>query len=485
MSKQPRPCIVGVAQKTWKPDQGDAPHPVVQAAEVARLAALDCGNRAILEHIDELDTVLSVSWLYDDPGTDLADLLALPPGKRRLSGLSGTSPQKFVNDAAQAILKGESRAVLIAGGEAFATRKRAAKEERQLDWPTPDGKVSLPFDRPLVTEITHKVTQAYATFAALDSARRARLGVEPEEYRRYEAAMMAGLSQIASGNPGAWFPKAHRPEDIFKVDAGNRMVSYPYTKNMMAFMDVDMAAAMIMADDDLADELGIAPEKRIYLHGWGYAEEPAAIAARAELWRCPAMETASKAALAMAGKDIGEIAHLDLYSCFASALNFAKDALGIAETDPRPLTLTGGLPYFGGPGNNYTTHAIATLVEKLRQNPGEFGLINGIGMHMTHHVFGIYGSIRPESFGVTPAALSGQSARIVDDGQDGPATIAAYTVLHDKQSVRALAICEFENGHRCYAHCTDPEVVQAMETSEWVGRKVTLLRGSNGVNLIQ
>jgi hypothetical protein len=36
---------------------------------------------------------------------------------------------------------------------------------------------------------------------------------------------------------------------------------------------------------------------------------------------------------------------------------------GRARDDTRPLTVTGGLPWFGGPGNNYSTHAIATMME--------------------------------------------------------------------------------------------------------------------------
>ena len=80
---------------------------------------------------------------------------------------------------------------------------------------------------------------------------------------------------------------------------------------------------------------------------------------------------------------IDDVAHLDLYSCFASSLAFARDALGIG--DDRALTVTGGLPYHGGPGSNYDTHALAAMAETLRADPGALGLISGIGMHMTSH----------------------------------------------------------------------------------------------------
>lgn len=483
MSNLARPCIIGVAQKTWRPSGGDAPHPVLQAMEVAGMAADDCGNSAVLQYVDELDTVFPISWFYDDPCGQLATALCLGPGRRRLSGLSGTSAQRFINDAAETILRGEARAVLICGGEVFATLKRAKKEGRRLDWPQAQAKSSLPYEyRPRPTEITHRVSQAYATFAVLDSARRAKLGVAPEEYRRREAQMMARLSVVAARNPRAWFPKEYRADELFSVNPDNRMVAYPFTKNTMAFMDVDMAAAVIVASDALADELGVAQDKRVYLHGWDYAEEPPSIAEREELWRCPALETAGASALAMAGKDISDIQHLDLYSCFASSLNFTKDALGIAEQDPRPLTVTGGLPYFGGPGNNYTTHSVATLVEELRRHSSDFGLISGVGMHMTHHVFAVYGAARPGNLSRPSQSRAQRPTRTIVDIVKGPATIVAYTVLHDQHGDWALAICETPNGQRCYSHCTSEEALVSMEVREWVGQRVQLSHDNTGIN---
>ncbi|HEY6131134.1 MAG TPA: hypothetical protein VIV27_03910, partial [Halioglobus sp.] len=380
------PCIIGVAQRTWRQDDGDAPHPLEQNVEVCRLAMADCGNPAVINGIDELDVVRSLSWHYDDLPGALAAALGLKKGERKLSGMSGTSPQRFIGDAAEKILRGERRAVLVTGGEALATRKRAKKTGRQLSWPAAQGKPDFPFEDPhLPTEISHDIRQAYTTFAILDSARRAHLGLTPEENRRQEAAMMARLSARAAENPLAWFRKAHTAESLFDLTDNDRMVASPFSKNTMAFMDVDMAAALVVTSHEMADALDIPEQKRIYLQGWGYAKEPPYIAQRAELFHSPAMRTASDQAFAMAGKDMAAIDFLDIYSCFASNVNFTRDILGIADHDLRPLTVTGGLPYFGGPGNNYTTHSIASMVELLRDNRGSSGLVTGVGMHMTNH----------------------------------------------------------------------------------------------------
>ena len=157
------------------------------------------------------------------------------------------------------------------------------------------------------------------------------------------------------------------------------MVAYPYTKLMTSIMDVDMAAGLLLASAAKADALGVPEDKRVYLRGFGYAEDPAHVADHPDLWRSPAMATASSTALGGAGIGIDDVAHFDLYSCFASSVYFALDALGLAEDDPRGVTQTGGLPYHGGPGSNYMTHSLAAMAETLRADPGSFGLTSGVG----------------------------------------------------------------------------------------------------------
>jgi acetyl-CoA C-acetyltransferase len=477
------PCIVGVAQHTWRPEAGDAPHPLEQNLHVARRAVADCGNPAIASRIDELAVVRSLSWHYDDLPGAIAAELGLPPGARQLSGMSGTGPQRFVCDAAEKILTGERQAVLVTGAEALATRRRARKEGRELHWPKATGKPEFPFEDPShPSELSHNIRQAYVTFAILDSARRAHLGISPEANRAQEAAMMARLSERAAENPFAWFRKAHTADSLFNLTDRDRMVASPFTRNTMAFMDVDMAAAVLVTSHALADELDIPARQRIYLHGWGYAKEPPYIAQRNELFRSPAMRAASEQALAMAGVTAGQIEFLDLYSCFASNVNFSRDVLGIADDDPRPLTVTGGLPYFGGPGNNYTTHSITTMVERLRGHPGSRGLVTGVGMHMTNHSFAIYSS-SPREIQRVPARAAPTTHRDIVAQAAGRAVIAGYTVVHAGAAPHALAVCDLPDGARCYARCNSADMAAAMEREEWVGRGVNLAC-ENGVNIM-
>ena len=225
------------------------------------------------------------------------------------------------------------------------------------------------------------------------------------------------------------------------------MVAYPYTKLMTSIMDVDMAAAVVLASAAKADALGVPEEQRVYLRGWGYGEDPVHVAGHPELWRSPAMAAAAGAALAGAGIGTDDVAHLDLYSCFASSVCFALDALGIAEDDPRAssVTVTGGLPYHGGPGSNYMTHSLAAMAETLRADPGSFGVVSGVGMHMQKHAYGVWSTSPARASWPTRRRTWRQPRRLGSSARPtGSATVATYSVLHgrDGEPERALLVCD-------------------------------------------
>ncbi|MBW2316043.1 MAG: hypothetical protein JRH10_17885, partial [Deltaproteobacteria bacterium] len=169
---------------------------------------------------------------------------------------------------------------------------------------------------------------------------------------------------------------------------------------------------------------------------------------------------------------IDEVAHLDLYSCFGSSVGFATDALGLKATDSRPLTVTGGLPFHGGPGNNYMTHAVASMVENLRENPSDSGMVSRAGMHMTHHVFAVYsampGAPEPPDEATIQGRVTSTPRRAIRNTATGMARVVAYSVMHSREgSEWGLAICDLPDGDRCYARVEDPELIRAMEETEW------------------
>jgi len=294
---------------------------------------------------------------------------------------------------------------------------------------------------------------------------------------------MSRMTEVAAQSPHAWFPVARSPEEIATASADNRMVAYPYTKLMTSIMDVDMAAALLLASAEKADALGVPEEQRVYLRGWGYAEDPVHVAGHPDLWRSPALAAASSAALGGAGIGIDDVAHFDLYSCFASSVCFALDALGMAEDDGRSVTQTGGLPYHGGPGSNYMTHSMAAMAETLRADPGSFGAVSGVGMHMQKHAYGVW-STAPGPFVEAPAYSLTTEPLDIAGSPEGAGTVAAYSVLHGRDGGpdRALLVCDVGEGVRSYAVLDGgvPALLEA-EADELVGRRVTLTP-ADGIN---
>jgi acetyl-CoA C-acetyltransferase len=489
---------------------------------VARAAAADAGTGSdgrVRERIDLIDVVYCQSWDYDDPAGRLATRIGATRARGHYSGIGGSIPQTLLSEAAADILAGELDLVLVVGGEALATVRQIRKEGRRPDWShkAPERR-PFPFDIPFhPAEMAHSIFEAYLTFSLFDSARRAHLGRALDDHQAWLGRLMAPMTVAAAADPThAWFPIRRDAEELSTPTAANRMVAYPYTKLMMAIMDVDMAAALLLASHECADELGVPPEQRVYLRGWGNARDPDYVAEHRDLWRSPAMAVAARAALAGAGIRTEDVTHFDLYSCFPSSVAFGADALGLdldMVTDgARPLTVTGGLPYHGGPGSNYMTHSIAAMAERLRSDAGAFGLVSGVGMHMTKHAYGLWSTqpgrlsppdpramaqdldrerdrtpaLEPGPAGVLEPATDPEGRVTITVEADGPAAVAAYTVLHDREGSATWAplVCNLADGTRCYARADDPGMLAAAEREELIGQTVHLVV-REGVNHAQ
>jgi acetyl-CoA C-acetyltransferase len=492
------PCLIGVGQRTVRLPDGPAPEPLELWASVARAAAADAGAVGgapdVLDAVDGVDVVYCQSWQYDDPPRRLAERLGIAPRRRRYSGVGGTTPQVLLAEAARSILRGEQDVALVVGGECLATTRALRKAGERPAWSHRDPeRRSFPFDAPFhPAEVAHDVFQAWLTFALWDVARRAHRGVPPDQHRQAIGELFAPMTRIAAANPEAWFPVERTADELITATPGNRMVGYPYTKYLMSVMDVDMGAAVLLASHGSADRLGVPPERRVYLRGWCSANDPVYVAEHEPLWGSPAMGAAAAEALCVAGVGIDDVAHLDLYSCFPSSVLFACDALGIdPAVDTRPLTVTGGLPFHGGPGSGYLLHSIATLVRVLRDDPGSFGLTSGVGMHMTKHSFGVWstapGPVRPPVAAAVQADLDTRPVCAIRDTAVGPATVATYSVVHDRGGAAewGLAVCDLPEGDRCYARIDDADLLRTAESTEWCGTGVTLAAAADGVNLVR
>jgi acetyl-CoA C-acetyltransferase len=436
----------------------------------------------VLAAIDSLNIVYCQTCQYDDAPARLAERLGIAPKQTFYSGIGGTTTQQLVASAADAILSGERDVVLIASAEALASQRTAKQRGERLQYSfRPQERRPFPWEAPMLpAEVAHEVFQAWLTFAVFDNARRAHLGIGLDDYRRGIGEMMAPLTEIAAGNPDAWFPVARTADELVTVSSTNRMVGYPYTKYTVAIMDVDMAAAVIVTSHERADALGVPSDQRVYVRGWCYATDPVYVAEHAEMWQSPAMGASAAEALRCAATGIDDVAHFDLYSCFASSLHFARDALGLSPGDSRALSVTGGLPYHGGPGSGYMTHSIAQMARELRADPGSTGMVSGVGMTMTKHAFGVYSTrpgavTRPEAAQVQ-RALDDRGHVAIAETWEGEADVAAYSVVHGRDGAPqwALLVCDVAQGSRAYARSEDSEVLARAESEELVGARVAL-----------
>jgi acetyl-CoA C-acetyltransferase len=486
------PCIIGVGERTWRWSGEPAPEPLQMWEGASRAAGDDAGTQRALAELDSVQIVYCQSWQYDDPPSRLAERLGASPKHRFYSGIGGTTPQVLVSDAATRILRGEADLALITGAEALETIRQLAKRGERPRWshkhPSPPP---FPFPDPFhPAEVAHEVFQAWLTFPVFDVSRRANTAA-PDEYRRRLGELLAPMTAIAARNPHAWFPNERSAEELITATPQNRMVGYPYTKYMVSIMDVDMAAGVILASHEKADALRIPAEKRVYLRGWCYAKDPVYLAERENLSASDAMRAASAEALRTAGVGIDDVSHFDLYSCFTSSINLTRDALGISEGDPRPVTVTGGLPFAGGAGSNYMSHSIAAMTETLRADPGSFGMVSGVGMHMVKHNFALYstdpGRVQLPEEATVQRRLDAIPRRAIRNEYSGPATVATYTVAHARggEPEWGLAICDIDAGGRCYARVHDPDLLGDIERTEWVGSKVEVATEDGKRNLVK
>ena len=468
-------CIVGVAQHTVHPP-GPAPEPLALWEQVARAAADDAGVPDLLASLDSIQVVYCQTWPYDDPAGRLAERLGASPTHKLYSGIGGTVPQVLVSETAEAMQRGELDCALIVGGEALATKKALKRAGERPAWSHRENPPSpFPWTPPPAVELAHEVFQAWETFPLWDTARRARLGIDLAAYDHEMAEVMAAMTPTAAANPHAWSPTALTVEQVQTPGPDNRYVGWPYTKHEVSVMDVDMAAALLVTTAEKADALGIPVDKRIYLASSSYAEDPTGVAERDDMSASAAMRITSRTALEAARIGLVDVTCFDLYSCFPSSLTLACDALGLDQLDPRGLSVTGGLPFAGGPGSGYLLHGIATAVERLRAEGGN-ALVTGVGMHLQKHIAAVYRTepgwtATPE---VQPDVDAAQPRRALVDSYDGSARVAAYTVAHDRSGPQSALLVLDVPGGRTLARVREPELLTDAESRELVGAEVKI-----------
>ncbi len=497
------PVIIGVGQYSERVGE-----PGYEA-----LSYMDLGGRALAAAIADtganapvapaIDTLAAIrAFEMSRPGKEppfgapdnipgaLAKRVRACPERLILSPTGGQTNQQYVGEFAQDIADGKSQCAVIVGSEVISTALALAAEGEKPDWSEEiggefedrgyglDGMMEMGL-------FAHGASGAIPLYAIAENARRAKLGLGLEEYRLKIGELFEPFTRVAAANPHAAAPKERSAEELATVTDRNRIVAEPYTRMTVARDQVNQAAAILIASAGKARELGVPEDKWVHIHAVTSATE-LELSERPDLSANPASIASVESALEIAGKGMADMAFLDFYSCFAIPVFNQCDHFGIAIDDPRGLTLTGGLPFFGGAGNNYSAHAICEAVQRVRGERGSYALVGANGGWMSKYATGIY-STDPANWSKRRTSHLAKATNGIarSDQPFESATIESYTINHSKSGSDAVWIGRNDAGERVVgnADLSDPVTRAVFEGGEPFGDKLSVTRDERGRNI--
>ncbi|MFW9969363.1 MAG: hypothetical protein ACFFDF_04120 [Candidatus Odinarchaeota archaeon] len=478
------PVIVGAAQITQRKDIKVPVDPIGLIAKASNNALDSCGVDELRYEIDALYMSTISSWIYNDPPTKLSNLLNINPKAKYSAPISGNMPQFLVNKAARSISLRENKVVLISGGEASYSRYRAKKGRIILNWPKPPPKAVNEAHKAIIfylsqLENQYKLTNPTYVYALIETALRVASGRTLKEHLEYVGKLYERFSKIASENPYAWERNHYKAEEIFTPKTDNRIICHPYTKHMVANLYVDQAASLIITSEEVANNFGIDTKFWVYPMGGVDLKNIFYLSQRPKLYDSPAIREASRLVLDQAGLKLEDIDAFDLYSCFPCMVEIAKREIGIEEGDPRNLTLTGGLSFFGGPFSSYSMHSIVSAVNLIQKNPSMKIMVLANGGYNTAQSIGIYGNKPPakawdeNDYEEIQNSMINKSLPTPIVKAYGNLTIEGYTIIHDRKGLPdyGVVIGRLESGERTFASIiTDSETFLRLEKLEIVGK---------------
>ncbi len=454
------PVLIGGGQGVWRdlpPDleNGQAPHPMDLCAEAGRRALEDAGGQSSLASSIEAVVLMRMfedsnpSIAHDcgrsnNPPRSLAQRLGADPREAVYATAGGETPQRKVNELSAQIARGQLDCALIAGVENVATVRRAKRLKATLDFTeTVDGSLvdegfgTYWFDQ---HQLQHRVAAPIHCYPLLEHAIRRSRGVDVSQHLRSMATLFSRLSEVAEKNPYAYRPTSFSADELAEPNGANRFISHPYGRLLNARDSVDLASAVLLMSYGKARSLGIAPERIVFLHGCADVSDRPLMLERPALERSAAARLMAATALDMAGIGSDELTSIDLYSCFPAAVEIVAREMGLAEDDPRGLTTTGGLPYFGGPGNSYSLHAIAEAITRARREPETYHWVSANGGNVNKHSAGIYSTLpvfgqwhRPER-STAREQIEAHPMPPLTREPGGGATVETYTVAYEGEA---------------------------------------------------
>lgn len=476
------PVIVGIGELTDKPERAaDGIEPLEILERCARLAEDDVGCRC-LRRVDTLRVVNQISWRYTNLPQLLGQRLRMRAVETLYSAPGGESPVRMLLDTAAEIAAGDSEVALLCGAEALKSAFAIRMGGLPTSWTDEDPDVVLPVAEDYVSRYAARygLVNPVEVYPLYENATRAAWHLSAAAAQLESGAIWERLSQAAAQNPYAWSGRSLTAQEICTPTAKNRPIAYPYRKFQVAQIGVNQGSAVLLTHLDAARSWGIAADRLIYVWSGAGAQEPSDFLLRDGYDHSRALERVLRATLELNRMSVQDIDFFELYSCFPCVPKLARRTLDLPLE--RPLSVTGGLTFFGGPGNNYMTHAITAMVRALRAKAGRStGLLYGNGEFVTKHHAAILATTAPPQ---PPANISIQGQVDAAYGRvpplleayTGPCTIETYTVTYTAKGEpdRGTVVARTPTGERFLARVTssEPATLQALvdEISEPIGR---------------
>jgi acetyl-CoA C-acetyltransferase len=452
------PVIIGVGQLNDRPQDPDLGLDSLELMAAAlRLADVDAGG-GILADVDSLAVVDQISFLASNPlDQKLAAMIGASPAICYQSDAPhGDTPIRLLNEAANRIGAGEIKIAAIAGGEALRTAAGRAAKLAGAGGDVFAGVRAAAKREPSYAQL-HGFKAPVDVYPLYENAGRAAYGQTLAQGQAESAEIWSHFSEVAAVNEGAWIKDAKSAADIVTVSEKNRPIAFPYTKLMVANSSVNQGAAFIIASLAEARRRGIAEERLIYIGMGAAAKEASSFLQRDRYDRSVSMEVSIRRTLELNHMTAADFDHVELYSCFPCVPKMARRIIDWPLD--RPATVFGGLTFGGGPIANYMSHAVVSMVKKLRvEGRNGFLFANG-GFATDNHCIvlssePIATAHFPQDFDYQAEADAAREAvPALDKDYTGPAKIETYTVFYgrDGQPKGGVIVALTPSGSRTLA----------------------------------
>ena len=471
-----KPVVIGLGITQQKGSYAELDEALFLMEKVAMRAINDCGNPKIKDFIDVID-IPKGFWRYRDPGKWIAEKNNFSNAKTSVNKI-GVLQQHLINNTCNKIIKGEIRAGLILGGESRAKMIAALKEGveyKEMELSTnPDQYVKAKDDLYGEGEAEALGLMAVGYYAVMESAMRKSKSLTLKEHEDYLGSMYAEFSEIASKNQYAASDKSISKDQIMLANNDNKPMAYPYNKYHCTSWNVSQASAILICEEELADQLNISKQKRIYPMASSETNHMIALIQRPSLISSAGLKLASEKINEVIDKHSINLDLIDLYSCFPVAVQQFENVLNLNTKISK--TITGAMPFAGGPLNNYMLHATVQALLKLRNQSGN-SLITGVSGMMTKQSFCLWSSEYQMPFyhvDVTKKAQQLDKPIPISKAKHGNGIVIGYTVLYEgTQPSLGVFYIEDSQGERKVVTSQDKEIISSMREKEWIEKEIS------------